>query len=1254
MDAILHDDEMKKLPRATMVALPLLLTLAGACSSPSDADFDERHSELYGAPAFYGVFRPTTSASADDIWLLRGSASGGLSEVNLTFNYGGVDDIPVVGDWTGSGNATIGVFRKPWTTFNQTAKAQWLLRTSNTPGPAEIVFYFGEVGDEPVVGDWTGSGKTTVGLFRPVGTPFNPDPSAHWLLHYSNTAGPAELDFQYGGSGDRPVVGDWTGSGVTTIGVFRPVGTPYNSTTNDQWLLKNSNSPGSPDFNFSYGLQGDLPVVGDWTGARKTTVGVVRPPGVQGNARSEHFWLLRNSNTTGTNSDLAFYFGVADDKPVVGNWKRPTTTFEPFKAASTWGTSTPSAGTVGTFLAKMSSSATAALDLILVTSGSITVRPSNNESFGTSVVSNCNSGCGAAVMTTFADVTGDGIADQIVVDNAASNKSVKVRTGASSRLFSAITTWISSGFVTGTVGTYFADVDGDGKADAIAVDGAAIRVRKSTGSGFGAEGPSTTHFTGAGEKGVFFADVTGDRKADAIKVSLSGIQVIRSMAGAFDGTAETWSSTGFYGNRATFFTDVTGDGTADAVAVDTDGITMRRSGRWYFGTNVEALSTAETASGVAPLMGDMTGDQRSEFVEVSATAPIRIRAIQDRQIPIRFVQLIPLTMACASTVSDATIQAEITVANQVYKDVGVSFFAQQVANSPCTSNTLSHIVVTDVFDDVRSGAPGSQSDLAKLIPFNSTCDFGYEDIKDSDEEGQLWWVAARCARSGEVPGQIGEILAYVNDYGTNRSYDGGRGKMVIYDRSAILDPANGHFPHELGHYLGLEHVFSPDLPSGPQAQVDPATGQDAPLASVWDLVHAGDLYFNSRAAARAYEFALVPIEAKDTGWFCPNADNKPCPFTNPPLATIGIPVSGVISNPLYTYTDTAATSFEPRLQGLAPRVSNNLPGINVMSYSYGPNPGPDPNALQRRFSLAQIEVIQSFLKTDVVTNTTDANGRVLFGGRSRLGLTDAAPGAISWVRTGGTAKSGNGVLASNGYDAWMVGTNAYNADGNQLYQWDRLQRGWVPTFMGAAQVIVPAGQVGKAANVSPWAITSGNLVKRFDGSTLVTPPLSTNQCMISLAVGTNFAWAVGCSLIPGNRPISRYQLPDGAGVGWVQTNGQAVQVAVDGFGVPWARDAQGNILRATLGPDNMPVSWAVYHPASGATYLSAGGYKNNFLSPNFLGASGHVFGWSTSKRDPSTVTPTDLYTPPMTFDRIAGSLPYLWAIEPNGNVWYAR
>jgi hypothetical protein len=265
-----------------------------------------------------GIFEPAGAGfnhQTYDWWVLE--TSNGPNPLG----YGAAGDIPVAGHWTGPSFDGIGVFRPAGSVYNRGTSDQWLLRVTELGGNPDIVFYYGAAGDIPVVGDWTGSGRTTIGVFRPAGTIYNKTSQGEWLLRNSNTPGNPDIVFYYGAPGDIPVVGDWTGSGRTTIGVFRPAGTTYNRTSNGKWLLRNSNTPGNPNIAFYYGTAGDIPVVGDWTGNGGTTIGVFRPAGTLYNQTTHGEWLLRNSNTPG-NPDIALYDPNSDyaSIPIVGMW----------------------------------------------------------------------------------------------------------------------------------------------------------------------------------------------------------------------------------------------------------------------------------------------------------------------------------------------------------------------------------------------------------------------------------------------------------------------------------------------------------------------------------------------------------------------------------------------------------------------------------------------------------------------------------------------------------------------------------------------------------------------------------------------------------------------------------------------------------------------------------------------------------------------------------------------------------------------
>ena len=178
-----------------------------------------------------GVFRPTNGAL-----YLKNSNVTGIADIQI--NYGVPGDYPVVGDWDGDGDATIGIYRD----------GSFYLRNSNTIGFADVVFAFGGPGDQPIAGDWDGDGDDTIGVYRPsIGL---------FLLHNSNNAGAPEISFYLGNVGDVGIAGDWDGDGKDTTGVFRPI--------NGIIFLKNINETGFADTALNYGIPGDKPVTGDY------------------------------------------------------------------------------------------------------------------------------------------------------------------------------------------------------------------------------------------------------------------------------------------------------------------------------------------------------------------------------------------------------------------------------------------------------------------------------------------------------------------------------------------------------------------------------------------------------------------------------------------------------------------------------------------------------------------------------------------------------------------------------------------------------------------------------------------------------------------------------------------------------------------------------------------------------------------------------------------------------------------------------
>ena len=86
----------------------------------------------------------------------------------------------------------------------------------------------------------------TVGVFRPVGAGF--------FLTNQPAGGRADVTIAFGSTGDLPVVGDWDGDGVDTVGVYR-TGT---------FFLRNTNTSGESDRITWLGQAGDVPLAGHW------------------------------------------------------------------------------------------------------------------------------------------------------------------------------------------------------------------------------------------------------------------------------------------------------------------------------------------------------------------------------------------------------------------------------------------------------------------------------------------------------------------------------------------------------------------------------------------------------------------------------------------------------------------------------------------------------------------------------------------------------------------------------------------------------------------------------------------------------------------------------------------------------------------------------------------------------------------------------------------------------------------------------
>ncbi|HEX4278874.1 MAG TPA: SBBP repeat-containing protein [Bryobacteraceae bacterium] len=157
---------------------------------------------------------------------------------------------------------------------------------------------YGNATDMAIVGDWTGSGVKRIGVFR----------NGTWILDTNGNGiiDAADKTIVFGQAGDVPVVGDWRGTGKIALGLFR------NGTFILDYSGHLSGTPtGLQDPTFVFGQGGDVPVTGDWTNSGTTKVGIFR----------NGLWLLdSNGDHAYTSQDRSYTYGQAGDVPVVGDW----------------------------------------------------------------------------------------------------------------------------------------------------------------------------------------------------------------------------------------------------------------------------------------------------------------------------------------------------------------------------------------------------------------------------------------------------------------------------------------------------------------------------------------------------------------------------------------------------------------------------------------------------------------------------------------------------------------------------------------------------------------------------------------------------------------------------------------------------------------------------------------------------------------------------------------------------------------------
>ena len=226
------------------------------------------------------------------------------------YDYGMAGDQAVTGDWDGTGIVRLGVFRNGNWYLDYNGDGQW--SGCGTTADTDRCYTFGMQGDIPVIGDWNGNGVSKIGVFR----------NGNWYLDYNGdgqwsgcgTTADTDRCYTFGMTGDIPVIGDWNGNGVSKIGVFRNGNWYLDYNGDGQW--SSCGTTADTDRCYTFGIAGDIPLVGDWSGNGVFKIGVFRNGMWYLDYAGTNNWIGCGAPADGS-KDACVPFGMSGDIPVV-------------------------------------------------------------------------------------------------------------------------------------------------------------------------------------------------------------------------------------------------------------------------------------------------------------------------------------------------------------------------------------------------------------------------------------------------------------------------------------------------------------------------------------------------------------------------------------------------------------------------------------------------------------------------------------------------------------------------------------------------------------------------------------------------------------------------------------------------------------------------------------------------------------------------------------------------------------------------
>jgi hypothetical protein len=179
----------------------------------------------------------------------NGVWDGGVNDKQYNFGWPATGVTPMVGDWSATGTAKIGIYYEGFWYLDYDGNGVW-----NPANDKAYNFGWNATGVTPILGDWNGDQRAKIGIYY----------QGFWYLDYDGNGvwdgGIHDKQYNFGwpSTAVKPVIGDWNGGGTANIGIF------YNGYWYLDLLGNGVWDGGFTDKAYVWGQAGDTPIVGKW------------------------------------------------------------------------------------------------------------------------------------------------------------------------------------------------------------------------------------------------------------------------------------------------------------------------------------------------------------------------------------------------------------------------------------------------------------------------------------------------------------------------------------------------------------------------------------------------------------------------------------------------------------------------------------------------------------------------------------------------------------------------------------------------------------------------------------------------------------------------------------------------------------------------------------------------------------------------------------------------------------------------------